>query len=275
MFGDNLSMISDTSIAATQSLNCDIKDKFKVNLYIALPAAVVTSIILFVIGLNSDPIQSTLTLTEVNYWTIIPYLLVIVLAVVGLNVFATLFVGIVVSGIIGFILGSFTWIEYCIEIYSGFLSMIDIFLLSLLTGGLAAMVEKEGGIQFLVSKIKSLIKTPKSAQLGIGVITTFINSAIANNTVSIVVAGPIVKEITDEYAIDNRKSATIMDIFACIVQGLLPYGAQILLLLSYEGTNLSYSQIFFSSFYLYVLLLFTLLSIYLKPLDRFITRRLN
>ena len=275
MFGDNLSMISDTSIAATQSLNCDIKDKFKVNLYIALPAAVVTSIILFVIGLNSDPIQSTLTLTEVNYWTIIPYLLVIVLAVVGLNVFATLFVGIVVSGIIGFILGSFTWIEYCIEIYSGFLSMIDIFLLSLLTGGLAAMVEKEGGIQFLVSKIKSLIKTPKSAQLGIGVITTFINSAIANNTVSIVVAGPIVKEITDEYAIDNRKSATIMDIFACIVQGLLPYGAQILLLLSYEGTNLSYSQIFFSSFYLYVLLLFTLLSIYLKPLDRFISRRLN
>lgn len=272
MFGDNLSMISDTSIAATQSLNCDIKDKFKVNLYIALPAAIVTALILFFIGLYSNPIENTLALASVNYWTIIPYLLVIILAIIGLNVFAVLFIGIIISGIIGFILGSFTWIEYCVEIYNGFLGMIDIFLLSLLTGGLAAMVEKAGGIQFLVSKIKRLIKTPKSAQIGIGLITTFINSAIANNTVSIVVAGPIVKDITEEYNIDNRKAATIMDIFACIIQGLLPFGAQVLLLLSYEGTNLTYGQIFYSSFYLYILLFFTILAIYIKPIDRLITK---
>ena len=275
MFGDNLSMISDTSIAATQSLNCDIKDKFRVNLYIALPAAVITSLLLFLFGLSSTPIENALILTEVNYWTIIPYILVIILALIGLNVFATLFIGILISGIIGFIIGSFTWIEYCIEIYNGFLSMIDIFLLSLLTGGLAAMVEKEGGIQFLVTKIKGLIKTPKSAQVGIGLITTFINTAIANNTVSIVVAGPIVKDINDDFRLDNRKSATIMDIFACIVQGLLPYGAQILLLLSYEGTNLSYGQIFCSSFYLYILLFFTILAIYFKPLDRFILSKMK
>lgn len=272
MFGDNLSMISDTSIAATQSLDCDIKDKFKVNLYIALPAAIVTAIISFIIGLTSDPIESALSLQQVNYWTIIPYLLVIILAVVGLNVFAVLFIGILISGIIGFTLGPFTWIEYCTEIYNGFLSMIDIFLLSLLTGGLAAMVEKEGGIQFLVSRIKKLIKTPNSAQVVIGLITTFINTAIANNTVSIVVAGPIVKDINDDYALDNRKSATIMDIFACIVQGLLPYGAQILLLLSYEGTNLTYGQIFCSSFYLYILLIFTIVAIYFKLVDRLITK---
>ncbi|UYW02021.1 Na+/H+ antiporter NhaC family protein [Flavobacterium agricola] len=272
MLGDNLSMISDTTIAATQSLDCDLKDKFKVNLYIALPAAVVTVIILLFIGFTAPNITAELPVVAVNYWTIIPYLLVIVLAILGLNVFVTLFIGILFSGLIGFSFGSLNWITYCTEIYNGFLSMIDIFLLSLLTGGLAAMVEKQGGIAFLVSKIKKLIKTPKSAQVGIGVITSCINSAIANNTVSIVVAGPIVKDISDEYQIDNRKSATIMDIFSCIIQGLLPYGAQVLLLLSYEGTQLSYGQLFISSFYLYILLIFTLIAIYFKPVDRYLSK---
>lgn len=274
MFGDNLSMISDTTIAATQSLECELKDKFKVNLFIALPAAIVTTILLFFLGLNLEVIENTLVIQQVNYFTILPYILVIILAVVGVNVFVTLFVGIVFSGILGFIFDSFTWITFLKETYNGFTSMTEIFILSLLTGGLAAMVKQAGGIDFFVSKIESLIKNQKSAQLGIGLITGFINSAIANNTVSIVVAGPIVKNIATKFNIDNKKAATIMDIFSCIVQGLLPYGAQILFILGFAKGTLTYGDLFFNTIYLFVLLVFTLFTIYIKSFDKFLLKRL-
>lgn len=274
MFGDNLSMISDTTIAATQSLECDMKDKFKINLYIALPAAVIAAVLLLIVGLMTDPISETIALKEVNYWTIIPYIVVIVLAVVGLNVFVTLFLGVLLSGILGLVLNSFTWVTYLKEIYVGFTSMTEIFILSLLTGGLAAMVDKEGGINYLVSKIKKFITTAKSAELGVGLITGFINMAIANNTVSIVVAGPIAKDIANKFTLDRRKVATIMDIFACIIQGLLPYGAQVLFILGFSKGNLSYADLFLSTHYLFILLAFTILAIYIKPIDRFISKRI-
>lgn len=272
MLGDNLSMISDTTIAATQSLGCDLKDKFKINLFIALPAAIVTILIFFYLGLSSDIVAIPISTNDYSLLAIFPYLLVIVLAVAGVNVFYTLIIGTVVAGFIGFYNDSFTVMEFTQKIYEGFTSMTDIFLLSMLTGGLAAMVNKAGGITWVLVQIKKRIKSKKSAQTGIGVLVGFANLAIANNTVSIVITGPIAKEINDEYALNAKKSATILDIFSCITQGILPYGAQILLILSYANGKLNFINILSNAWYHLFLLVFTLIAIYASFWDKLMER---
>ena len=272
MLGDNLSMISDTTIAATQSLGCDLKDKFKINLFIAFPAAILTIMVFFYLGLNSDIVTVAIAKNDFSWIAIVPYILVIVLAVVGVNVFSTLLIGTLLAGIIGYFSGSFTLMEFTQKIYEGFTSMTDIFLLSMLTGGLAAMVDKAGGITYLLVQIKKRIKSKKSAQAGIGALVGFANLAIANNTVSIVITGPIAKEINDEYELNPRKTAAILDIFSCIIQGVLPYGAQVLLILSYANGKLDFFDLISNAWYHLFLLIFTLVAIYISFWDNWTKR---
>jgi Na+/H+ antiporter NhaC len=275
MLGDNLSIISDTTIAATQSLGCEMRDKFKVNLFIALPASIITILLLFYLGINSEISQVTIEKESYELITIVPYILVIGLAVSGLNVFITLLIGILVAGIIGFFQNDFTVLSFLQKNYEGFLSMTDIFLLSMLTGGLAALVEKAGGIDYVLQKIKSKIKSKKSAQMGIGTLVSFTNVAIANNTVSIVITGAIAKEISDEYELSPKKTAAILDIFSCIVQGILPYGAQVLLILNFAKGRLDVIDLIANAWYIYILLIFTLIAIYSKTWNKRIDKFLK
>lgn len=275
MLGDNLSMISDTTIAATQSLGCEMKDKFKVNLFIAFPASILTILLLLYLGLNAESVAVEIEKTPYEALTIIPYILVIILALVGVNVFTTLLIGILTAGIIGFIGNDFSLLEFTQRIYQGFTSMTDIFLLSMLTGGLAALVEKEGGIIYLLFQIKKRIKSKKSAQMGIGTLVGITNLAIANNTVSIVIAGPIAKEINDEYNLSAKKTATILDVFSCIVQGLLPYGAQVLLILSFAKGKLNLVELLSNAWYLYILLFFMIIAIYSTIWDKTVNKFLK
>ena len=272
MLGDNLSMISDTTIAATQSLGCELKDKFKINLFIAFPAAIVTILVFFYLGLNSEIVTVDIAKTDFSWIAIVPYLLVIILALIGVNVFSTLVIGTILAGIIGYISGSFTFMEFTQKIYEGFTGMTEIFLLSMLTGGLAAMVDKAGGITYLLVQIKKRIKSQKSAQAGIGALVGFANLAIANNTVSIVITGPIAKEINDEYELSPKKTAAILDIFSCIVQGILPYGAQVLLILSFAAGKLDFFDLISNAWYHLFLLIFTMIAIYSSFWDRLVNR---
>ena len=261
MFGDNLSLISDTTIAATQSLGCQMKDKFRFNSKLAFPAALVTILILIVIGFNHE---STVVISgnkEFNLILILPYLLVIALSLIGLNVFVVLFAGLIFAGMLVFGYGSFDFIGFAKKTYEGFTSMTEIFLLSLLTGGLAAMVEKAGGISFVIKNISKIINSKKTALLGIGGLVTVANLCVANNTISIIVSGKVAKEINDKYGLKPQQSASVLDIFSCYVQGLIPYGAQILILISLSSFKMDYVELVQYSFYLHILLLFTLISI--------------
>ena len=266
MFGDNLSVISDTTIAATQSLGCKMSDKFKENIKIALPAALFTIGILIIQGLGLKDVATETVAYSYSVVKIVPYILVIILSVVGVNVFVTLLLGVISGVLLGLIYGDFSLIESTKIAYTGFTNMTEIFLLSLLTGGLAALVKKNGGIDFILLKIKTLIKNKKSAQFGIATLVSTINMAIANNTVSIIIAGPIAKTINDEYDLDNKKTASILDIFACITQGLLPYGAQVLMILSFSNGKIDYLDLVSNTWYLALLFIYTLLFISFKPL---------
>ena len=262
MFGDNLSLISDTTIAATQSLGCQMKDKFRFNSKLAFPAALVTILILIVIGFNHESTAVISGNKEFNLILILPYLLVIALSLIGLNVFVVLFAGLVFAGMLGFGYGSFDFIGFAKKTYEGFTSMTEIFLLSLLTGGLAAMVEKAGGISFVIKNISKIINSKKTALLGIGGLVTVANLCVANNTISIIVSGKVAKEINDKYGLKPQQSASILDIFSCYVQGLIPYGAQILILISLSNFKMEYPDLVQYSFYLHLLLVFTLISIF-------------
>ncbi len=262
MFGDNLSLISDTTIAATQSLGCQMKDKFRFNSKLAFPAALVTILILIVMGFNHESTAVISGNKEFNLVLILPYLLVIALSLVGLNVFVVLFAGLVFAGILGFGYGSFDFIGFAKKTYEGFTSMTEIFLLSLLTGGLAALVEKAGGISFVIKNISKIINSKKTALLGIGGLVTVANLCVANNTISIIISGKVAKEINDQYGLKPQESASILDIFSCYVQGLIPYGAQILILISLSNFKMEYPDLVQYSFYLHILLVFTLISIF-------------
>lgn len=273
MFGDNLSIISDTTIAATQSLGVEMKDKFKINLFIALPAAVVTMIFLYLTGQSGEATLAIPSPEPYSLITILPYLLVIGLAVFGVNVFVVLFSGILAAGAIGLFNHDFNLILLSKEVYKGFLSMTDIFFLSLLTGGLAAMVTKAGGIDLILNGVNKKVRSRKTAQLGIGSLVGLTNIAIANNTVSIIVTGPVAKTVSENFGLDKRKAAALLDVFACIIQGLLPYGAQILLILTFSGGKFTYFDLLVNSWYLLLLLFFSNVAIFWSFWDRTFTSR--
>lgn len=227
MFGDNLSIISDTTIAATRTQNVEMQDKFKANFKITLPAAVITFILLLFVG-KPEGIVDLGTL-DYSLVLILPYLFVLISALAGVNVFLVLTGGIVFSGIIGISTGGLTLLSYAQKIYEGFGNMFEIFLLSLLTGGLSYMIAREGGIEWLVQKIRKMAKGIRSAELSIGLLTLLTDAATANNTVAIIIAGPVAKEISRDFNVDPRRSASLLDTFSCVMQGFIPYGAQILI----------------------------------------------
>lgn len=255
MFGDNLSFISDTTIAATQTQDCSMKDKFLTNAKMAIPAAIITLIILVILGFhyhNTNPELSGYVAQSSSIWLIIPYLTVIILAFIGLNVFVVLFLGIIAT-IIFDLIKSFDLLHISQTIYDGFTGMTEIFLLSMLTGGLAYMVEKQGGIQYIFKLTSHFIHSRFKAKLGISLLTGIVNTAVANNTVAILIVAPIAKKISSNFKIDPKNTASLLDISACIVQGLIPYGAQVLLLIKLTGNKVSYFDLVAQTYYLWVL----------------------
>ncbi|KAA0560624.1 Na+/H+ antiporter NhaC family protein [Bacillus sp. CH30_1T] len=234
MFGDNLSFISDTTIAAVRTQKTEMKDKFKVNFFIVLPAAIVTMVILLVLTMGN---QATVGAESFNWIKILPYLGVIVGALAGLNVFVVLFGGIVLAGSIGFIDGSFTPSSYFGSVADGMTGMAEIVILSVLIGGVVELIRHNGGIQALLYHATRKIKSPQGAQLATAGLVSSTNLCTANNTISIIIAGPLAKSISENYGVDARKSASILDIFSCSIQGLIPYGAQALLVAEVAGIS--------------------------------------
>ncbi|ARB47660.1 Na+/H+ antiporter NhaC family protein [Alloalcanivorax xenomutans] len=231
MLGDNLSMISDTTIAATRSQGVSLKDKFRVNVWIALPAALATVVLLALLGDGEHTVPSE----SVSYWRVMPYLLVFALALSGMNVLAVLVIGIVTAGLTGVILSpEYGLVDVNGAIYQGFESMFEIMLLSMLIGGLSQLLNDQGGTRWLIERIHALtrwlkLSSQRAGEIGIALLVVTANLFVANNTVSIVLCGEMAKEIAAEYGVDPRRSASVMDIFSCVVQGLIPYGAQVLL----------------------------------------------
>lgn len=226
MFGDNLSMISDTTIAAVKTQGCEMKDKFKANFLIVLPAAVATIIIFLIITRNGS-----YELTEelsYNLLKVLPYILVLVGALIGINVFLVLIGGTVVSLIIGVATGSIAMGEMFTAVGNGVTGMYDITVISLIVACIVSLVKDYGGIQFILNQIKTHIKGAKGGELGIAGLSLLVDMCTANNTVAIVMAGPIAKEISEEFEISPKRSASLLDIFTSVGQGLIPYGAQLL-----------------------------------------------
>lgn len=270
MFGDNLSVISDTTIAATRTQGCEMRDKFRVNLFIALPAAVITIILLLIFG-RPETVPS-IQVYDFNIIKVIPYLMVLILSLIGVNVFVVLTIGILFSGAIGLYYGELTFLTFSQQIFDGFKGMIDIFILSMLTGGLAELTSKAGGIQYLMEKIQKLIRGRKSAEIGIAALVSLTDAAVANNTVAIIINGPIAKEVSRRYKVDPRRCASILDIFSCIVQGIIPYGAQMLILLSFAKGTVSPIDVIPLVWYIHLLAISTIISIFIPFSDGIIKR---
>jgi len=254
MFGDNLSIISDTTIAATQMLGCDMRDKFRNNIMFALPAAVLSFFLYIYLGESTTQIPSSVNSVSVSSVVlIVPYLLVLLLAFLGLDVFLVLVLGIALSGVFGLTYSNLGFLDFSKKIYEGFTDMTEVFLLALLMGGFAKMVEKAGGIELILNFFKRKIRGTKSALLSIGGLVSVCALAIANNTISIVIAGKISKKIAEEYKVKTKVAASILDTFSCVVQGILPYGAQVLLVIGFSGNEIKFTELFKNSFYFFLL----------------------
>ncbi len=261
MFGDNLSMISDTTIAATSSQKVQLRDKFKVNVWIAVPAAIITILIYIFSSHDSQSIEYK----DYDLWLILPYVAVFFLAFSRLHVLAVLTLGVVLSGLIGLIARpNFDLLQLNTSIYDGFVSMFEVALLSMFLGGLSALMQKEGGLQWLIERIYSVTRLLKvgrqrAGELGISFLVMFANLFVANNTVAIILSGDMAREVAKEYGVDPKRAAALMDIFSCIVQGLIPYGAQLLLACSIA--KLSPVELIGNIYYCWVLAIFAILAI--------------
>ncbi|MBS4207257.1 Na+/H+ antiporter NhaC family protein [Bacillus sp. FJAT-50079] len=234
MFGDNLSFISDTTITAVRSQGAQMQDKFKVNFWIVLPAAIVTGIILGIITMGEAAQVEHLSYSWVK---IVPYVLVIIFALAGMNVFLVLALGIVLAGAVGLVDGSYHFMSLLQKIGEGMAGMYEIAFLAILIAGMVEVIKFNGGIDFLLHLVTRRIKSKKGAEFGIAGLVSLTDLSTANNTIAILIAGPLAKNIADQYGIEPRKSASILDIFSCAVQGLLPYGAQLLAAASVAGIS--------------------------------------
>ena len=265
MFGDNLSVISDTTIAATKTQNVEMKDKFRINMYIALPAAVLTIILLFLFA--RPEVIPEVASQDYKLIKVFPYIFVLVMALIGVNVFVVLASGVILSGFIGLFYGDFTLLSFGQEIYNGFTNMTEIFVLSLLTGGMAQLVTKEGGIEWVIQTVQKFISGKRSAKIGIGLLVSLADIAVANNTVAILITGNITKKISEKYEVDARESAAFLDIFSCIWQGLIPYGAQMLILLGFANDSVSPIEIIPLLWYQVLLGFFTIIYIFVPKIS--------
>lgn len=232
MFGDNLSMISDTTIAATRTQGCEMKDKFRENIKLVFPAAVITLILYLVLASGSD-FQVTEDLSY-NLFEILPYVVVLVGALAGMNVFAVLVLGTVLSLVVGVSTGNILWKDIFTVMFQGpdgkggIQGMYDITVISIVVAGIIGLVKANGGIDWILSGIRRHVHTKKGAQLGIAALSSLVDISTANNTVAIVMAGPIAKDTSGEFGISPRRTAALLDIFTSVWQGLIPYGAQLL-----------------------------------------------
>ena len=226
MFGDNLSMISDTTIAAVKTQGCEMRDKFKANFLIVLPAAVITIIYFWFVTRDVNYTMSGDL--DYNLWEVLPYLVVLIGALIGINVFLVLVSGIVISLIVGVAGGNIVLSEMFTVVGDGVTSMYDITVISIIVACIVSLVKEYGGIQFILNLIKSRIKGKRGAEAGIALLALFVDLCTANNTVAIVMAGPIAKEISDDYGVDPKRSASMLDIYTSVGQGMIPYGAQLL-----------------------------------------------
>jgi len=237
MFGDNLSFISDTTIVATRTQDCEMQDKFKVNVWIVLPAAIVVFLIYVYQGFTLTSGIPTVV-NSVEWLKVIPYLAVLIAALAGVNVIIVLLIGIVLSGFFGLIAGGFTVWDWTGAMGSGIVNdMGELIIVSLLAGGMFELVRINGGIDWLIIKLTKNIRTKRKAEATIAALVSITGFFTANNTISLIIIGPIAKKISDSFELDNRKVASLLDTFSCFVQGLIPYGAQLLIASGLAGIN--------------------------------------
>ena len=231
-FGDNLSFISDTTVVATQTQNCKMSDKFKVNSMIVVPAAVLVLIAYSVMGVG---LQAPTHINEVEYMKVLPYLIVLVTAIAGMNVMAVLTLGTLLCGAIGIgshllgASGSYDLFGWFSAMGNGIIGMVELIIIAMMAGGMLEIIRENGGIDFIINKITAHVNSKRGAELSIAALVSMVNICTANNTVAILTVGNISKKIGDRFGVDNRKAASILDTFSCMVQGLIPYGVQMLL----------------------------------------------
>lgn len=267
MFGDNLSFISDTTIAACNGQGCEMKDKFRENFGIALPAAIATMVIILFRILGMDNIEANIS-QDYNLIQIIPYVLVLAGGIIGINVFVVLLIGIVTGSIIMLATGATQATALLASMGSGASGMFETTMVAILVSAICALIAEYGGFAALLSFIKKMFKGKKGGTLGMGLLVGAMDIATANNTVAIVMANPIAKEMADEYGISPRKSASILDTFSCVFQGVIPYGAQMLVAVSAAmelGAEVSAFEILPNLYYPYMLLASSLIFIFLVP----------
>ena len=266
MFGDNLSFISDTTIAACNGQGCKMKDKFRENFGIALPAALVTLVLILILSFNQD-ISGTIA-KEYDLVQIIPYVLVLIGGIIGINVFVVLLIGILSGSVIMLATGAIAPTALLAAMGSGVSGMFETSMVAVLVAAMCALIREYGGFDALLSFIKKVFRGKKGGQLGMGLLVGAMDIATANNTVAIVMANPIAKEMAAEYGISAKKSASLLDTFSCIFQGVIPYGAQMLVAISAAadmGQSVSAFQIMPFLFYPFLLLVSSLLFIYVIP----------
>jgi len=268
MFGDNLSMISDTTIAATRTQGVDLKDKFKTNAWISIPSALIT-LSLMVIFSKGGTVAGNL---DYNLIKVVPYVLVLGLALLGLNVFAVLIIGILSAAAVGVGTGAIGLMEVAAKIWTGYQGMIEVFILSMFVGGLAELTKHYGGLKWIIDKTSKLLKGPKSASVGIAALAALTDAATANNTVAIIVTGEIAKEISEKYKIDPRRTASFLDIFSCIMQGFIPYGAQFLLIASLTKNAVNPTSMIPYNWYLIILGIMSLISVVFPSYNRIVCK---
>ena len=258
-FGDNLSFISDTTIAATRTQGCSMADKFKVNLRIVGPAAAVVAVIYIIMGQSVEITPETGT---IEWMLLVPYVLIIALAVSGMNVSAVLCIGIAVNAVIGFVQGSMSWSSWLGAIGSGISGMGDLIIVTMLAGGMLELIKINGGLDFIVNGLTKRINGKRGAELSIAGLVSLANLCTANNTIAIITTGRIAADITKKFGLDPRKSASILDTFSCLVQGFIPYGAQLLMAAGLAG--ISSISIIGYLYYPFVMGLFALGAILLR-----------
>lgn len=225
-FGDNLSFISDTTIVATQTQGCKMNDKFKANIWLAAPAALIVLIIYIIIG---QGVETPSAIPTIEWYKVVPYMAVLILALAGLNVLVVLLIGIILAGVIGILCGSFDMLGWMDAMGKGIMGMSELIIVTLLAGGMLAIIRHNGGIDYLIQALTMRIKGQRGAKLTMALLVILADLCTANNTIALVTVGPMAREIADRYGIDKRMSASILDTFSCFAQGLIPYGAQLLM----------------------------------------------
>ncbi|MBR4191720.1 MAG: Na+/H+ antiporter NhaC family protein [Prevotella sp.] len=226
LFGDNLSFISDTTIVATSSQGCRLSDKFRVNSFIVVPAAIVILIVYIFMG---SGISAPQHIADVQWVKVIPYLAVLITAIFGMNVMAVLTLGIILTGTIGLLTGSFDIFGWMKSMGDGIIGMGELIIITMMAGGMLELIKQQGGIDFIIRRMTRHIHGKRGAELSIGALVAMVDVCTANNTVAIITVGGIAKQIGDKYGVDNKKAASILDTFSCAVQGVIPYGAQLLM----------------------------------------------